>query len=167
MRSGTDDRPIRFGRRENLPQFALLAVANALVGPAKRGLAMLLRRGGRLHRRGGDGNGHWVDRIAIRLAALYPGVWGVGQLITGCVSDRVGRQPLIADIGDVAHPSWRARSAGVYRLWRDGGFAVGALTAGVVTDAFDVTAVIWSVAALIAISGVVVMARMHETRQLP
>ena len=41
---------------------------------------------------------------------------------------------LLAAIGDVAHPSWRARSVGVYRLWRDGGFAVGALLAGVLAD---------------------------------
>ena len=116
-------------------------------------------------------------RIGI-LAALYPAVWGLGQLVTGGLSDRIGRKPLIAGgmlapgrrhrpvsppptasaiwalgavllgagtamvyptllaaIGDVAHPSWRARSVGIYRLWRDGGFAVGALLAGVLADA--------------------------------
>lgn len=147
-----------------------------------------------------------VARIGA-LAALYPAVWGIGQLVTGGLSDRVGRKPLIAGgmivqaaalglfavgdgfgmwavaavllgvgtamvyptllaaIGDVAHPSWRARSVGVYRLWRDGGFAVGALTAGVIADAFDIAAAIWSVAALTALSGIVVMARMYETRR--
>ena len=57
---------------------------------------------------------------------------------------------LLATIGDVAHPSWRARAVGVYRLWRDGGFAVGALVAGVLADAFGVRAAIWAVAALTA-----------------
>ena len=145
-----------------------------------------------------------VARIGI-LAALYPAVWGVGQLITGGLSDRIGRKPLIAGgmllqaaalglfaattgfwiwalasaligagtamvyptllatIGDVAHPSWRARSVGVYRLWRDGGFAIGALLAGVLADAFDIGVAIWAVAALTAASGIVVIVRMYET----
>jgi len=145
-----------------------------------------------------------VGRIGV-LAALYPAVWGVGQLVTGALSDRVGRKPLIAGgmltqaaaigwtagatgfwswalgavvlgagtamvyptllaaIGDVAHPSWRARSVGVYRLWRDGGFAVGALFAGILADVVSITAAIWVVAALTAASGFVVLLRMYET----
>lgn len=147
-----------------------------------------------------------VARIGV-LAALYPAVWGLGQLVTGGLSDRIGRKRLIAGgmlvqacalalfavgdgfavwavasvtigigtamvyptllaaIGDVANPSWRARSVGVYRLWRDGGFAVGALTAGVIADAFDIATAIWAIAALTATSGVVVMVRMYETRR--
>ncbi|MFI7549409.1 MFS transporter [Verrucosispora sp. WMMD703] len=151
-----------------------------------------------------------VGRIGI-LAALYPAVWGLGQLFTGALSDRWGRKwliaagmwaqalglalialadaftwwavaavllgagtamvypTLLASIGDVAHPAWRARSVGVYRLWRDGGFAVGALLAGVVADAFGIRAAIWTVAALTAASGLVVAARMYEThrRRIP
>ncbi|MEQ1702635.1 MAG: MFS transporter [Ilumatobacteraceae bacterium] len=149
-----------------------------------------------------------VARIGI-LAALYPAVWGIGQLLTGGLSDRIGRKPLIAGgmlvqaaalglfaategfaiwaiasvligagtamvyptllatIGDVAHPSWRARSVGVYRLWRDGGFAVGALLAGVLADAFDLTVAIWAVAAITAASGIVVIVRMYETHPRP
>jgi MFS family permease len=145
-----------------------------------------------------------IARIGI-LAALYPAVWGLGQLVTGGLSDRIGRKPLIvggmllqaaalglfaatggfalwataavllgagtamvyptllATIGDVAHPSWRARSVGIYRLWRDGGFAVGALLAGVLADAFDISIAIWAVAALTAASGLVVLVRMYET----
>ncbi|CAN5595786.1 MFS transporter [soil metagenome] len=145
-----------------------------------------------------------IGRIGV-LAALYPAVWGVGQLVTGGLSDRIGRKrlivggmltqasaigwiaattgfgpwalgaialgagtamvypTLIAAIGDVAHPSWRARSVGVYRLWRDGGFAVGALLTGVIADWFSITAAIWAVAALTALSGLVVLARMYET----
>jgi predicted MFS family arabinose efflux permease len=52
----------------------------------------------------------------------------------------------------------------VYRLWRDGGFAVGALLAGVVADAFGIVSAIWVVAALTAASGLVVAVRMYETR---
>ena len=139
------------------------------------------------------------------LAALYPAVWGLGQLITGSLSDRIGRKPLIvggmliqaaaigwiaattgfrpwaigavglgagtamvyptllAAISDVANPTWRARSVGVYRLWRDSGFAVGALLAGILADAVSVHAAIWAVAALTAASGLVVLVRMYET----
>ncbi|HVT21127.1 MAG TPA: MFS transporter [Mycobacteriales bacterium] len=149
-----------------------------------------------------------VGRIGA-LAAVYPGVWGVGQLVTGALSDRVGRKRLIAAgmwvqagalaiyatstsfggwaaaavllgvgtamvyptllaaVGDVAHPAWRARSVGVYRLWRDGGFAVGALLAGVIADAYSLVTAIWVVAALTAGSGLIVMIRMHETRPPP
>jgi MFS family permease len=149
-----------------------------------------------------------VTRIGV-LAALYPAVWGLGQLVTGAWSDRVGRKPLIvggmlvqaaalalvagadsfaawsvaavllgagtalvyptllAAVGDVAHPAWRARAVGVYRLWRDGGFAVGALLSGVLADAFGVRAAVWAVAALTAASGVVVAVRMYETLHRP
>jgi MFS family permease len=145
-----------------------------------------------------------VARIGI-LAALYPAVWGLGQLVTGGLSDRFGRKPfiaggmlvqalalagfaattgfapwagaavllgagtamvyptLLAAIGDIAHPTWRARSVGIYRLWRDGGFAVGALLAGALADAFDISVAIWAVAALTAASGIVVLVRMYET----
>jgi MFS family permease len=140
------------------------------------------------------------------LAALYPAVWGVGQLVTGSLSDQIGRKWLIAGgmwvqalalclyavgttfnswavaavllgagtamvyptllaaIGDVAHPAWRARSVGVYRLWRDGGFAVGAVLAGVLADAYGITTAVWAVAAITAVSGAVVAVRMYETR---
>lgn len=145
-----------------------------------------------------------VAKIGV-LAALYPAVWGVGQLFTGALSDRLGRKwmiatgmwvqtlalavvavadafalwalaavllgggtamvypTLLACIGDVAHPAWRARSVGVYRLWRDGGFAIGALLAGIVADALGVRAAVWTVAALTAASGLVVAVRMYET----
>ncbi|MCA9637563.1 MAG: MFS transporter, partial [Myxococcales bacterium] len=111
------------------------------------------------------------------LAAIYPATWGVAQIGTGALSDRIGRKWLIAGgmwvqalgivavvgadafagfalgcallglgtamvyptllaaIGDVAHPSWRASAVGVYRLWRDLGYAVGALLAGLAADA--------------------------------
>jgi MFS family permease len=140
------------------------------------------------------------------LAALYPAVWGAGQMLTGWWSDYVGRKHLItagmllqaaaialvaigtsfpvwataqvllgvgtalvyptllAAIGDVAHPAWRARAVGVYRLWRDGGFAVGALLAGSLADLYGLTTAIWAVAAITATSGLTVAVRMYETR---
>ncbi|MFE0508885.1 MFS transporter [Streptomyces sp. NPDC058964] len=145
-----------------------------------------------------------VGRIGL-LVALYPAVWGLGQILTGWWSDRIGRKHLIstgmflqaaaiglvaagtafpvwalaqvllgagtalvyptllAVIGDVAHPAWRARAVGVYRLWRDGGFAVGALLAGALADAYGLTTAIWAVGALTAAAGVVVAVRMYET----
>ena len=149
-----------------------------------------------------------LGKIGI-LAALYPAVWGAGQLFTGAMSDRWGRKwlivsgmwvqavalavvatvdafalwalaavllgagtamvypTLLASIADVAHPAWRARSVGVYRLWRDGGFAVGALLAGIVADTLGVRAAVWTVAALTAVSGLVVAVRMYETHHRP
>ncbi|MGW1342676.1 MFS transporter [Kribbella sp. NPDC002412] len=70
---------------------------------------------------------------------------------------------LLAAVGDVAEPTWRARAVGVYRLWRDGGFAVGALLAGVIADLWGIPTAIWTVAAITAASGLVVAARMYET----
>lgn len=63
------------------------------------------------------------------------------------------------------HPAWRARSVGSYQLWRDGGFAVGAVLSGVLADLWGVRAAVWTVAALTAVSGALVAARMHETRR--
>src|SRR5919202_57694 len=130
------------------------------------------------------------------LAFVYPATWGVTQLWTGALSDRVGRKWLIAGgmvlqgaallamvvtrglrpwlvagialgvgtamvyptllaaVGDVAHPSWRGSALGVYRLWRDLGYAVGALTAGLLADAFGMAPAIAVVAGLTAASGV-------------
>lgn len=145
-----------------------------------------------------------IERIGI-LAAVYPAVWGAGQLITGALSDRIGRKwlivggmlvqavalglvgvghgfdtwlaaavllgagtamvypTLLAAIVDVAHPEWRARSVGIYRLWRDGGFAIGALLSGLLADAFGIPMAILVVAALTAASGLVVAVRMRGT----
>jgi predicted MFS family arabinose efflux permease len=70
---------------------------------------------------------------------------------------------LLAAIGDVAHPSWRASAVGVYRLWRDLGYAIGAVLAGLVADALGLPAAMWVVAALTAASGVVVAVRMPQS----
>jgi MFS family permease len=73
---------------------------------------------------------------------------------------------LLAAIADVAEPAWRGSAVGVYRLWRDLGFAVGAIVAGVIADAAGLEAAIWFVAAITAGSGLLVLARMGETRHL-
>jgi len=69
---------------------------------------------------------------------------------------------LLAAIGDVVHPSWRASAVGVYRLWRDLGYAVGALLAGIVADLFGLAWAIVVVAILTFASGVVMALRMRE-----
>lgn len=139
------------------------------------------------------------------LAAIYPSVWGVAQLFTGAISDRIGRKHLIAGgmvvqaggivvialarsfagfaggaavlgagtamvyptllaaIGDVAPPSWRASAVGVYRLWRDLGYAAGALVTGIAADLAGLRASLAVVSGLTFASGVVVLARMRET----
>lgn len=74
---------------------------------------------------------------------------------------------LLAAIGDVAHPAWWARAIGVYRLWRDLGFAVGALVTGLVADAWGVRPAVWSIAAITAASGLLVAVRMYETHPRP
>jgi MFS family permease len=88
--------------------------------------------------------------------------WAVGAAALGAGTAMV-YPTLLATIGDVAHPTWRARSVGIYRLWRDAGFAVGAILAGLLADLVSIEAAIYAVAALTAISGIVVITRMYET----
>lgn len=141
------------------------------------------------------------------LVAIYPAVWGIGQVFTGAWSDRVGRKwlivwgmalqaigigvtalagqftgfalgavllgagtamvypTLLAAIGDAAYPTWRASAVGVYRLWRDPGYAVGALLAGLLADWQGLSVTLWVVAALTLLSGLLVAMRMVERRQ--
>jgi MFS family permease len=145
-----------------------------------------------------------LDRIGW-LAAIYPATWGLLQLWTGHLSDRLGRKGLIAAgmlvqavgigvtasssdfegfalggallgagtamvyptllaaIGDVTHPSWRASAVGVYRLWRDSGYAVGAAIAGITADLLGLKPAVWIVACITASSGLIVAGRMRET----
>ena len=146
-----------------------------------------------------------ISRIGI-LAAVYPAIWGFGQLVTGAWSDRVGRKRLIvagmwtqavaigaiagvgnfalwfaamallgvgtalvyptllAAVGDLAGPRWRASAVGVYRFWRDAGFALGAILTGIIADLASPSTAIWTVAVLTAVSGIVVAVRMQETK---
>ena len=108
--------------------------------------------------------GMWVQAVGIGVVVLAGGFAGfaTGAALLG-VGTAMVYPTLLAAIGDVAHPSWRASSVGVYRLWRDLGYAVGALLAGVTADAFGLPAALWVVAALTFVSGLVVVLRMTET----
>lgn len=140
-----------------------------------------------------------------QLVAIYPAVWGMTQVFTGALSDRVGRKRLIvygmwlqaagigltaigaafttfmvaagilglgtamvyptllAAIGDVTPIRWRASAVGIYRLWRDLGYAAGALLAGLIADRMGASAAVFATAALTFLSGVLVLQRMQET----
>ncbi len=145
-----------------------------------------------------------VARIGI-LAGLYPAVWGLGQLATGVLSDRLGRKgfvvagmwlqaaalvvvataagfaawagamvllgagtamvypTLLAAVGDVSEPRWRASALGVYRSWRDAGFAIGAIAGGLLADAIGARGAIGVVGAMTAASGAIAALRMRES----
>jgi MFS family permease len=101
--------------------------------------------------------------IATMAAGSSFGVWFLAAAALGLGTAMV-YPTLLAVIADVAQPAWRASAVGVYRLWRDLGFAAGALLAGVIADGAGMTAAIWTVAGVTAISGLVVLVRMRETR---
>jgi MFS family permease len=88
--------------------------------------------------------------------------WAVGTVLLGAGTAMV-YPTLLAVIGDVAHPAWRGRAVGVYRVWRDLGYAVGAVLGGVVADLVSLHAAVWSAAAVSAGSALVVATRMYET----
>jgi len=139
------------------------------------------------------------------LVGIYSGVWGVAQLLTGALSDRLGRKGLIvgglllqgmaigllplvqgfawwvgamvllglgtalvyptllAAVSDVAHPDRRASAVGVYRLWRDSGYAIGAGLSGVLADLFGVSWATGVIAGVTFLSGIVAQGVMRET----
>ncbi|WP_353710310.1 MFS transporter [Arthrobacter sp. K5] len=99
--------------------------------------------------------------LAVTASAHSFGHWLGAAIVLGLGTAMV-YPTLLAAIGDVAHPAWRARSVGVYRLWRDGGFAVGAVLSGVLADLYGIPTAIAAVAALTAVSGVVVAVRMRD-----
>jgi MFS family permease len=145
------------------------------------------------------------------IKAVYPVIWGVGQVITGPLADRIGRKPLIvwgmvtqalghaaigfglaspfaagvvgsillgigtamvypallAAVGDAAHPSWRATSVGVYRFWRDLGYAIGALLSGVVAGLWGLVWAVHAAGLLTFFSGLVAWMLMKETLSMP
>ena len=92
--------------------------------------------------------------------------WSVAAVLLGLGTAMV-YPTLLAAVGDVAHPIWRASAVGVCRLWRDGGYAVGALLAGSLADLFGMRWAIGAVGALTLLSGLVVATMMYETRQTP
>ena len=107
--------------------------------------------------------GLWVQAVGIAGLVVVEGygMWIVCAIVMGLGTALV-YPTLIAAIGDRAHPTWRASAVGVYRLWRDLGYAVGGIVVGVLADAFDERAAIVVVAALTAVSGLVVARRFEE-----
>jgi len=89
-------------------------------------------------------------------------VWLLASALLGLGTAMV-YPTLLAAVADVADPVWRGSAIGVYRLWRDLGFAVGALVAGVTANVLGMPPAIAVVAALTAVSGLVVLVRMRET----
>ena len=124
------------------------ALHRRVVRPRRPQVAHRLRHVGP----GGRHRGRDRRRRASRASPAGAALLGIGTAMV--------YPTLLAAIGDVAHPSWRASSVGVYRLWRDLGYAIGALLAGVTADAFGLPAAMWLVAALTFASGLVVALRM-------
>lgn len=146
------------------------------------------------------------ERIGL-IAAVYPAVWGIGQLFTGKLADHVNRRTLLilgmvlqgvailglphvhAQVAYIAlsaalglgtalvyptflavlaahtHPQQRSEAAGVFRLWRDLGYAIGALLTGLIADRFGITASILAIGAVTVLSGIVVWLRMPSERK--
>lgn len=138
----------------------------AAIYPATWGVAQLVTGAwsDRVGRKWLIAAGMWVQAVGIALVVLASSFAGfaAGAALLGLGTAMV-YPTLLAAIGDVAHPSWRASAVGVYRLWRDLGYAIGALLAGLTADALGLPAAMWLVAALTLGSGVVVAVRMRET----
>ncbi|MHB1109776.1 MAG: MFS transporter [Devosia sp.] len=146
-----------------LDQIGLLAA----LYPATWGLTQLLTGAwsDRVGRKWLIASGMWVQAFGIAVVILSSGTLGfaAGAVLLG-VGTAMVYPTLLAAIGDVARPSWRATAVGVYRFWRDLGYAVGALVAGIVADAFGLSGAMWVVAGLTFVSGCVVAIRMREQR---
>jgi MFS family permease len=109
-------------------------------------------------------SGMLVQGVALGAVAVARGFWpwAIASAMLGAGTSMV-YPTLLASVGDVAHPGWRGSAVGVYRLWRDGGYAVGALMAGALADWFGMAWAIGAVAGLTLMSGVEVLWRMPET----
>jgi MFS family permease len=110
--------------------------------------------------------GMWVQAGGLFLTAVTRGFgwWFVASVLLG-IGTAMVYPTLIASVSDASHPSWRARSLSVYRFWRDLGYAIGALSAGVIADLFGAAAAITAIGALTFVSGAVVAAVMTESRR--
>jgi MFS family permease len=104
-----------------------------------------------------------LQGVAIGIMAASP---AMSMHVSGAVLLGIGTAmvypTLMAAIADVTHPSWRARAIGTYRLWRDLGYAGGAVAAGLLADAIGLRGAVWAVAAVTLASGLVVAVRMRE-----
>lgn len=138
----------------------------AAIYPATWGVAQLVTGAwsDRIGRKWLIVTGMWVQAIGIALVAIAEGFVGFATsgVLLGLGTAMV-YPTLLAAVGDVAHPSWRASAVGIYRLWRDLGYAIGAVLAGITADALGITAAIWMVAVVTMASGMVVAVRMTET----
>jgi len=107
--------------------------------------------------------GMWVQAAGLLLTALTRQFeyWLVGSLLLG-IGTAMVYPSLIAAVSDASHPTWRARSLSVYRFWRDLGYAIGAISAGIIADVLGFSWAIATIAALTFQSGVVVTLVMRE-----
>jgi MFS family permease len=107
--------------------------------------------------------GMWVQAagIFVTVGGRSFGWWLVGSVLLG-VGTAMVYPTLIAAVSDNSHPSWRARSLSVYRFWRDLGYAVGALCAGIIADTLGISWAIGSVGVLTFVSGAVVATWLVE-----
>jgi MFS family permease len=142
----------------------------AAIYPATWGLSQLFTGAwsDRVGRKWLIAGGMWLQAAAIAWIAMASdfGNFATASVLLG-IGTAMVYPTLLAAIGDVAHPRWRASAVGVYRLWRDLGYAIGALLAGILADALGLPAAIGMTAAITFVSGVVVAARMRETLAQP
>jgi MFS family permease len=108
--------------------------------------------------------GMWVQAAGVFVTAAVSDFrwWLAGSVLLG-IGTAMVYPTLLAAISDASHPTWRARSLSIYRFWRDMGYAVGALLAGMIGDAFGLSWAIAAIGGLTFLSGVVTMIFMHET----
>jgi len=107
--------------------------------------------------------GMWVQSAGLFLTALTRSFewWLLGSLLLG-VGTAMVYPSLIAAVSDASNPTWRARSLSVYRFWRDLGYAIGALSAGIIADIFGMAWAVEVIAALTFVSGAIVALIMRE-----
>ena len=155
-----------------------------LVGPARRGLALdritvvtatyplvwgmgQLATGALSDRWGRKwmiASGMWVQAAGIAVFAVGRSfASSLAAAVLLGIGTALVYPTLLAAVSDVAHPDWRASAVGVYRLWRDSGYAIGAIVAGLMADAFTMPVAITSIGVLTLVSGVVVAGVMYET----
>ena len=141
----------------------LVAIYPAVWGLTQIGTGALSDRWGRKWPIAG---GMWIQALGLWIIAGAPvtepyAAWGGGSVLLGLGTALV-YPTLLAAIGDRAHPAWRASAVGVYRLWRDLGYAVGAVLSGVIADRFGLRAAISFVGFLTFASGIICAVRIIE-----